>query len=122
VSPLETEDKKKTIGRKNFLLKSSPSSSLLGSIMDSVLAAVESGDAKKVAELIRQDPGFKVNMAMDEYGSTLLHYACLEDSRSAVIPLLLAHPDIDINLKNKYGYTPFFLLVSMDTPPVFACS
>ena len=39
-------------------------------------AAVKSGDAKKVAELIRQNPGFKVNM---DHGSgvTLLHYACL---------------------------------------------
>jgi len=25
-----------------------------------------------------------------------------------VIPLLLAHPDIDVNAKNKYGHTPFF--------------
>ena len=71
-------------------------------------AAVESGDAKKVAELIRQDPGFKVNMAVDGSGVTLLHYACLGDSRSAVIPLLLAHPDIDVNVKTIYGETPFY--------------
>ena len=70
-------------------------------------AAVEKGDAKKVAELIRQDPGFKVNMAVDAYGYTLLHEACRGDSRSAVIPLLLAHPDIDVNFKDKYGFTPF---------------
>ena len=72
-----------------------------------MLAAVESGDAKKLAELIRQDPGFKVNMDQDEFGDTLLHYACGGDSRFAVIPLLLAHPDIDVNLKDKSGYTPF---------------
>jgi len=35
-------------------------------------AAVESGDAKKVAELIRQDPGFKVNMDQNGDGDTLL--------------------------------------------------
>ena len=69
--------------------------------------AVKSGDAKKLAELIRQDPGFKVNQQQDEYGSTLLHYACLRDSRSAVIPLLLAHPDIDVNVKNSGEQTPF---------------
>ena len=34
-------------------------------------AAVESGDAKKLAELIRQDPGFKVNQ-QDGYGRTTL--------------------------------------------------
>ena len=73
-----------------------------------MLDAVKSGDAKKVAELIRQDPGFKVNMD-HEYGYTLVHYACDEDSRSAVIPILLAHPDIDVNLKNTYGQTPFYL-------------
>ena len=33
-----------------------------------MLAAVQSGNAKKVAELIRQDPGFKENMDQDEYG------------------------------------------------------
>ena len=38
-----------------------------------MLGAVEKGDAKKVAELIRQDPGFKVNMAVDGDRSTLLH-------------------------------------------------
>ena len=73
-----------------------------------MLAAVESGDAKKVAELIRQDPGFNVNMALDGYGFTLLHYACFYDRSSAVIPLLLAHPDIDVNVKSIYGSTPFF--------------
>jgi len=71
-------------------------------------AAVESGDAKKLAELIRQDPGFKVNVAVDGNGSTLLHYACNVDRRSAVIPLLLAHPDIDVNLKTAFGWTPFY--------------
>jgi len=71
------------------------------------LAAVKSGDAKKVAETIRQDPGFKVNIVVGEYERTLLHYACREDSRSAVIPLLLAHPDINVNVKNIIGETPF---------------
>jgi len=71
-----------------------------------MLAAVFRGDAKKVAEMIRRDPGFDVNMD-HEYGYTLLHYACQGDSSSAVIPLLLAHPDIDVNLKDKSGYTPF---------------
>jgi len=75
-----------------------------------MLAAVNSGDAKKLAELIRQDPSFKVNMAVDGgYGVTLLHFACFSDSRSAVIPLLLAHPDIDVNLKRHDGWTPFYL-------------
>jgi len=76
-----------------------------------MLDAVKSGDAKKLADLIKQDPGFKVNMDQDGDGWTLLHYACDEDGRSAVIPLLLAHPDIDVNVKNNYGVThPLFCL------------
>jgi len=80
-----------------------------------MLAAVKIGNAKKVVELIRQDPGFNVNMEQDEYGQTLLHHACYENRRSAVIPLLLAHPDINVNVKDKYGRTPFFTACS---PPV----
>ena len=73
-----------------------------------MLAAVESGDAKKVAELIREDPGFKVNMVLNGNERTLLHYACCGERRSAVIPLLLAHPDIDVNVKDSTGWTPFY--------------
>jgi len=73
-----------------------------------MLDAVENGDAKKLAELIRQDPGFNVNGDQDGYGSTLLHYACLTNGGSAVIPLLLAHPNIDVNAKTIYGNPPFF--------------
>jgi len=71
--------------------------------------AVRSGDAKKLAELIRQDPGFKVNMVLDKYGNTLLHYACdFSDDSSPAIPFLLAHPDIDVDVKKKDGKTPFY--------------
>jgi len=72
-----------------------------------MLAAVRKGDTKELAELMRQDPGFKVNQ-QDEDGWTLLHYACYGQSRSAVIPLLLAHPDIDPNVKTKYGSAAFY--------------
>ena len=70
-------------------------------------AAVRKGNVKEVAQLMRQNPGFDVNMDHNGYRSTLLHYACREDSRSPVIPLLLAHPDIDVNVKSISGYTPF---------------
>jgi len=55
---------------------------------------------------MRQDPGFDVNMDHGD-GFTLLRYACSGGGRSAVIPLLLAHPDIDVNVKSKDGATPF---------------
>jgi len=72
-----------------------------------MLTAVQNGDAKKVAELMGQDPGFEVNMGLDRGRLTVLHHACCEDHRSAVIPLFLAHPDIDVNLKDEFGRTPF---------------
>jgi len=70
-------------------------------------AAVEKGDVGKLAELMRQNPGFKMNLDLGNW-FTLLHYACYGDSRSPVIPLLLAHPDVDVNVKNTYGATPFY--------------
>jgi len=73
-----------------------------------MLAAIRDGDAKELAELIRQDPDFNVNKDRSGDGNTLLHYACHSDSRSAVIPLLLAHPGIDVNLKDDNGYTAYF--------------
>jgi len=72
-----------------------------------ILGAVLDGDTKKVAELIRQNPDFNVNMRPNGAGNTLLHFACLGIHRSAVIPLLLAHPDIDVNLRDDYGCNPF---------------
>ena len=73
-----------------------------------MLAAVQNGDARELAKLMRQDPCFNVNMRLDGDKFSLLHHACDEDGRSAVIPLLLAHPDINVNRKNKYGSTPFY--------------
>jgi len=73
-----------------------------------MLAAVKEGDVKKVAELMRQDPGFDVNVDQDGDGCTLLHFACYDSKRSAVIPLLLAHPDIDVNVKDMDEWTPFY--------------
>jgi len=58
---------------------------------------------------MRQDLGFDLNRnEEDGDGDTLLHYACCEDQRYPVIPVLLAHPVIDANLKNNHGQTPFF--------------
>jgi len=73
-----------------------------------MLAAVKKGHERELAEQMRQDPGFNVNMVQDELGWTLLHYACHQSHRSAVIPILLAHPDIDVNAKDTYECTPFY--------------
>ena len=70
--------------------------------------AIEEGDAMELAELIRQDPGLDVNVDYDGEWHTLLHLACLGYDRSPVIPLLLAHPDIDVNVKDLDGWTPYY--------------
>ena len=69
-------------------------------------AAVIRGNSRKLADLIRKDPGFDVN-SQDGEGATLLHHACVY-GKDSVIPLLLAHPDIDANLKESRGWTPFW--------------
>ena len=56
---------------------------------------------------MRRDPDFNVNKD-HRAGLTLFHCACYENHRSAVIPLLLAHPDIDVSVNSKYGETPFY--------------
>jgi len=71
-------------------------------------AAVREGDARKLAELIRQDRRLDVNNQEGYFGSTALHSACVESHRSPVIPLLLAHPKINVNLKDNGDQTPFF--------------
>jgi len=73
-----------------------------------MLAAIQKGDAKKVVELMRQTPGFDVNLKLGGYGQSLLHCACLGGWRSAVIPLLFAHSEIDVNIKDINGWTPFY--------------
>jgi len=83
-----------------------------------MLTAIENGDVKEVADLIRQDPGFDVNKDQNGYGYTLLHYACGGGDRSSpVIPLLLAHPGIDVNVKNIYGQTPFYIACQTASVP-----
>jgi len=69
--------------------------------------AVNNGDEKELAELIRRDHGFNVNMPNRD-GVTLLHLACRIGADS-VISLLIAHPNIDVNAKTDYGFTPFHL-------------
>jgi len=56
-----------------FLVSPSPSSFLSTPML---LDAVKSGDAKELAELMTQNPGFHVNMALDEWRDNLMHYAC----------------------------------------------
>ena len=66
------------------------------------------GDVEEVKEILRNNPDVNVNWKYEGFKTipTTLGQAC-EKSSDFVIPLLLAHPDIDVNLKEKEGWTPF---------------
>jgi len=70
-----------------------------------------------LTERLRRDPGFDVNMDHGD-GVTLLHIACWDDSSSAVIPLLLAHPDIDVNVKDSIFGEPSCVREMLKDPRV----
>ena len=72
-----------------------------------MLATVQSGNVKRLALLMRRDPVFNVNKDQDGFGGALLHYAWADSSH--MIPLLLVHPDIDVNWKTQSENTPFML-------------
>ena len=69
--------------------------------------AAQSGDVEDLRENLRQNPTHDVNHRY-RGGWTLLHVACYNDSDS-VLPLLLEHPDIDVNQKDDWEQTPFIL-------------
>jgi len=68
--------------------------------------AVEDGKAEEVKEILRGNPTFNVNCENEKvYGNiTALMIAC-ENGHDSIVSILLAHPDIDVNLKSRGGYT-----------------
>ena len=69
--------------------------------------AVGNGDVKEVEEILRSNPGARINGKNDRWnGRTALTKAC-ENDHDSVVSILLAHPDIDVNLKTRNGSTPF---------------
>ena len=70
--------------------------------------------AKKFLENI---PNLDVNWKNEEdTGRTALHTVSALNRDSPVMPLLLAHPAIDVNLKDIDGHTPFFVACQVGSP------
>jgi len=66
----------------------------------------------EVKEILKGHPGVNVNWQNSKFIEwTALHRACSSGSDS-IVSLLLAHPDIDVNLKTKDGKTGFWLACS----------
>jgi len=70
------------------------------------LEVAKDGKVEVVKDILRKNPKLDVNF--DDYGWTFLHYAC-RNGHDAIVSILLVHPDIDVNLKSRYGHTPFLL-------------
>ena len=66
------------------------------------------GRASEVSSLLRDHPEINVNWSKEGSGWTSLH-AASRNGRVEVVKLLLAHPNIDVNMKSSNGNTPFSL-------------
>jgi len=70
-------------------------------------SAANKGKVKKVKEILRNNPNLNVNWRNEnDEGSTALIAAC-DHGHDSIVSILLAHPDIDVNLQNDEGWTPF---------------
>ena len=72
--------------------------------------AVDNGHVEDVEEILRTTPSLNVNWRDDESESRscALQRACIR-GHDAIVSVLLAHPDIDVNLRDSYGDTSFML-------------
>ena len=72
-------------------------------------AAAHEGLASEVSSLLRDHPGLDVHWENQlSYFQTALHTASV-NGHVDVVKLLLAHPNIKVNLRQQYGRTPFAL-------------
>ena len=72
-------------------------------------SAAKDGKVEVVKDILRKNPSLNVNWKNEEQNAcTALFVACL-NGHDSVVSILLAHPDIDPNLKNKFGNTPFLI-------------
>jgi len=70
--------------------------------------AVHSGNVEEVKEILRRNPNLDVNWRDNEDdGRTALLHAC-QNGHDSIVSILLAHPDIDVNLGTDDDETPFF--------------
>ena len=75
--------------------------------------AIEEMNLTSFRVTLRDIPGIDINWRDQKHSwETFLHSACSLD-RVQIIALLLAHPSIDVNQKDKFGTTPFMIACSM---------
>lgn len=86
------------------------------SLEERFLHAATWGDEISVLEILKENPGLNVNCT-DKHGTTALHWACFNGLEEAV-SVLLAHPDIDVNVMGD-SHSRRFMRQSIRAPPVF---
>lgn len=74
--------------------------------------AADAGDVTEVSRILQENPKVNVNWKNgSEFAFTPLHAACSR-GHGDVVSVLLAHPDINLNLKSDHGWTPFLMAFS----------
>ncbi len=73
-----------------------------------LLLAAEKGDVAGLRAALASGADVKVS---DQNGWTALHLASL-NGRAAVVDVLVEHPDVDVNAKNRWSSTPLMLAAS----------
>ena len=69
--------------------------------------AAKQGDEAAMKKILSENSSINVNWKNEKVnGFTTLHCAC-DHGYDKIVVLLLAHAEIDVNQKNKYGATPF---------------
>ena len=82
---------------------------------------VELAREEEVRKLLMENRDVDVNWQDSSDGWTGLHYAS-QNGHDKIVRMLLAHPDIDVNLKDYDGSTPFLWTCREgDTLPVLIC-
>jgi len=72
-----------------------------------IFKAIRERDASRVEEIIRDNPAVIDLNWKDADGETALHLACALDG--PIVAILLAHPGINVNLKDGLGGTAFLV-------------
>jgi len=70
--------------------------------------AADDGKVKGVKSILRKNPSLNVNWKNEERGAHTALYAACDNGHDSVVSILLAHPDIDPDLKQENGKTPFW--------------
>ena len=71
--------------------------------------AAYNGKEEEMRRILKENKNVNVNWKnQKDSGRTALFVAC-GNGRDKIVTMLLAHPDIDVNLKRNDGYHPFFI-------------